>query len=84
MRSWCHARWPHHLDAGCSAWLLGGAGWYAYVGLPASGEQLPADYYISLIMGAIATILVGVGLMTLVFYSSRRGYDDPPHLRKDR
>jgi hypothetical protein len=23
--------------------LLDGAGWYAYVGLPASGEQLPAD-----------------------------------------
>jgi hypothetical protein len=23
--------------------LLGGAAWYAYIGLPPSGEQLPAD-----------------------------------------
>jgi hypothetical protein len=64
--------------------LLGGAAWYAYVGLPESGEHLPADYYVSLILGTVAAILVGVGLMALVFYSSRRGYDEPPHFREDR
>jgi hypothetical protein len=34
--------------------------------------------WIALILGALATLAVGVGLMTLVFISSRRGYDDPP------
>jgi len=63
--------------------LLAGAGWYAYVGLPASGEQLPSDYYLSLAIGAIAAVVVGVGLMALVFYSSRRGYDEPPHFHRD-
>lgn len=27
--------------------------------------------------GAIATLALGAGLMFLVFYSSRKGYDDP-------
>jgi hypothetical protein len=64
--------------------LLIGAGLFAYAGLPESGEQLPSDYYTSMALGAVAAILVGVGLMGLVFYSSRRGYDEPPRLRDDR
>ncbi|HKS18023.1 MAG TPA: hypothetical protein VJS63_02280 [Bradyrhizobium sp.] len=64
--------------------LLAAAGFYAWSGLPASGEYLPADYYIALIMGALCAILVGVALMALVFYSHRRGYDDPPNYRNDR
>jgi hypothetical protein len=24
-------------------------------------------------------VVIGIGLMTLVFYSSRAGYDEPPH-----
>lgn len=27
-------------------------------------------------LGAVATFVVGAGLMTLVFFSSRRGYDE--------
>jgi hypothetical protein len=64
--------------------LLIGAGLFAYAGLPESGEQLPSDYYTSIALGALAAILVGVGLMWLVFYSSRRGYDEPPRLQDDR
>jgi hypothetical protein len=64
--------------------LLIGAGLFAYAGLPEAGEQLPSDYYTSLVVGALAAILVGVGLMSLVFYSSRRGYDEPPRLQDDR
>jgi hypothetical protein len=33
--------------------------------------------WIALILGVLATLAVGVGLMTLVFISNRRGYDDP-------
>jgi hypothetical protein len=29
--------------------------------------------------GAAMCFLVGGGLMTLIFYSSRKGYDEPPH-----
>lgn len=32
--------------------------------------------WLALILGASATFLVGAGLMALVFFSSRRGYDD--------
>jgi hypothetical protein len=29
--------------------------------------------------GSFIAVLVGGGLMALVFYSSRKGYDEPPH-----
>jgi len=29
--------------------------------------------------GCLAVVLIGVGLMALVFYSSRRGYHEPSH-----
>jgi hypothetical protein len=32
--------------------------------------------WIALILGVLATLGVGVGLMALVFISNRRGYDD--------
>jgi len=34
--------------------------------------------WIALILGVLVTLALGIGLMTLVFISSRRGYDDPP------
>jgi hypothetical protein len=34
--------------------------------------------WIALILGVLATLAVGIGLMSLIFISSRRGYDDPP------
>jgi predicted membrane protein len=30
-------------------------------------------------VGVALTIFVGAGLMALIFYSSRMGYDEPPH-----
>ncbi len=32
--------------------------------------------WIAMILGVLASLAVGVGLMALVFYSSRRGYDE--------
>jgi hypothetical protein len=32
--------------------------------------------WIAMVLGALATLALGIGLMTLVFISSRRGYDD--------
>ena len=34
---------------------------------------------IALALGVVISFLVGAGLMTLVFFSSRRGYDDAAH-----
>ena len=36
---------------------------------------MPAAGMASLVGGVLATFVVGVGLMALVFYSSRRGHD---------
>jgi len=33
----------------------------------------------SMALGALFSVLVGGGLMALIFYSSRKGYDEPPH-----
>jgi hypothetical protein len=38
--------------------------------------------WIALVLGVVATLALGIGLMTLVFISNRRGYDEPP--REDR
>jgi hypothetical protein len=35
--------------------------------------------YIAMALGIFFSLVVGIGLMTLVFYSSRAGYDEPPH-----
>jgi hypothetical protein len=37
--------------------------------------------WIALVLGVLATLAVGVGLMALMFISNRRGYDEPPHER---
>lgn len=66
--------------------MLAGAGYLAYVGWTwdESGEPVPMSIhgYIALVLGVVFSLVVGVGLMGLVFYSSRKGYDEPPELRK--
>jgi len=62
--------------------LLAAVGWFAWAGIAAPGEPMPTEGYVALALGAFTAALVGLGLMTLVFYSSRRGYDEPPHFPK--
>jgi hypothetical protein len=40
------------------------------------GDPIPAFGWVALIGGVAFSLLVGGGLMALVFYSSRHGYDD--------
>jgi hypothetical protein len=40
------------------------------------GESIPAYGWIAIASGVVFSTLVGGGLMALVFYSSRHGYDD--------
>ena len=49
----------------------------------AAGTDVPASGYISLAIGVIFSLAVGIGLMALVFYSSRAGYDEPARLVQD-
>jgi cation transporter-like permease len=64
--------------------LLAGVGWFAFAGITGPGEPLPSEAYVALALGALTAVLVGIGLMTLVFYSSRRGYDEPPRFHEDQ
>jgi uncharacterized membrane protein YiaA len=40
------------------------------------GVEMSTNGYVALAIGAIVASLVGSGLMALVFFSSRKGYDD--------
>jgi hypothetical protein len=59
--------------------------WYASLSWTAlEGPDMPAGLYVAMGLGIFFSILIGCGLMALVFYSSRRGYDDPHGEDKDR
>jgi len=49
------------------------AGWRS-----AAGTDVPVFGYVAMGAGVLLSLAVGVGLMVLLFYSSRAGYDDPP------
>ena len=40
------------------------------------GDAIPAYGYVAIAGGVLFSLLIGGGLMALVFYSSRHGYDD--------
>ena len=61
--------------------LLGVAIWWAVHAWTSLGEvEMSVHGYVAMILGIIFSLLVGCGLMALVFYSNRRGYDEPPDL----
>jgi hypothetical protein len=41
-----------------------------------SGPPMPPVGYVAMTLGIAFSLIVGCGLMALVFYSSRHGYDD--------
>ena len=59
-----------------SAFLVA-AGIIGYIGWTDTDTDVPASGYIAMALGTIFSLVVGVGLMALVFYSSRKGYDEP-------
>jgi hypothetical protein len=61
--------------------LLAGTFVIVYFGWTlANGTDLPASGYIVMVFGVLISLGVGFGLMALIFYSSRKGYDEPPVL----
>ncbi|MCC8961501.1 hypothetical protein H8A95_03995 [Bradyrhizobium sp. Pear76] len=61
--------------------LLAAVGAYAYQGLTVDAP-VPAYGIVLFTIGIALLIVVGVGLMGLLFYSSRHGYDEPPHIKQ--
>lgn len=54
---------------------------FAVTGWSASaGTDVPVNGYVALAVGVIGSLGLGFGLMALVFYSSRAGYDEPARL----
>jgi hypothetical protein len=61
--------------------LLIGTGVIIYRGWTLEdGPDVPGFGYAAMAFGVIISLTVGFGLMALVFYSSRQGYDEPPVL----
>jgi len=57
--------------------LLGLAIWFAMSSfVHIGGDAIPVYGYVAIAGGVLVSLLVGGGLMALVFYSSRHGYDD--------
>ena len=69
-------RW---LVGGALMGLLGLALWVAYRQWILVDVEVPTWAWLAMGFGAFLSILVGGGLMALIFYSSRKGYDEPPH-----
>ncbi len=55
-------------------------GWAVYA-WNAIDVEMSVHGYVAMILGIVFSLLVGCGLMALVFYSSRHGYDEPPDRR---
>jgi hypothetical protein len=63
--------------------LLTAAGVLGYLGWTSSDNSVPESGYVALPLGVLFSLAVGVGLMALLFYSSRAGYDEPAVLVVD-
>jgi hypothetical protein len=53
-----------------------GIAWVGWALAP--GTVVPASGFVALTFGVLFSLAVGIGLMALVFYSSRHDYDEPP------
>ena len=61
--------------------LLAATIFVAYLGWTlGSDADVPASGYVAMAFGVIVSLAVGFGLMALIFYSCRKGYDEPPVL----
>jgi hypothetical protein len=58
------------------ALLLAAAGVSLWVWNQLGDTAMGVQGYVALVLGVVATLVIGGGLMGLVFYSNRHGYDE--------
>ncbi len=64
--------------------ILAASIWFAARAFTAvEGPPMPPVGYVAMTLGVVFSLAVGIGLMALLFYSSRHGYDEPPHTEND-
>ena len=51
-------------------------GWTVWAWQQTAEVEMSVHGYVAMTLGIVFTLLVGCGLMALMFYSSRSGYDD--------
>ena len=57
--------------------LLAASVWFTlYAWTTIEGPPMPVEGHVAMWLGIVFSLVIGCGLMALVFYSSRRGYDD--------
>ncbi len=65
--------------------ILAAAAWFASrAWTSVSGPPMPTAGYAAMILGIVFSLVVGCGLMALLFYSNRHGYDDQFQPKDDR
>jgi uncharacterized membrane protein len=65
--------------------ILAASVWWAVaLWTSVEGPPMPASGYIAMWLGIIFSLVIGCGLMALMFFSSRRGYDDEADGRAQR
>ena len=64
------------LIAALTAILIAALWFAARAWIALEGPPMPAVGYVAMILGVVISLIVGCGLMALVFYSSRYGYDE--------
>jgi general stress protein CsbA len=57
--------------------LAAALGYAASAWLALAGPPMPAIGYLAMGAGIFFSLIIGCGLMALLFYSSRHGYDEP-------
>jgi hypothetical protein len=57
--------------------ILAASGWLAArTWLSSAGSPMSTNGYVAMALGIVFSLALGCGLMALLFYSSRHGYDD--------
>jgi hypothetical protein len=60
--------------------MLSGTIWIGYdIWKTTADVPISENGYVAMGVGAALSLLIGCGLIALLFYSSRHGYDEPPH-----
>ena len=62
--------------------LLALAAWVVYKQWNLVDFDMPVEAWVALGFGVGLSMLAGVGLMALMFYSHRKGYDEPPQTER--